>query len=83
MRKMRKISAITEHFGKLLTLFRMDLFGTAHGWGSQKDHPPPPNPFLPKICYKYPTKMELGTVIPYLKKTQKIDESRDILLEFC
>ena len=81
MRKMRKISAITEHFGKLLTLFRMDLFGTAHGWGEPKR--PLPHPFLPKICHKYPTKMELGTAIPYLKKTQKIDESRDTLLEFC
>ena len=26
-------------------------------------------PRLPKICHTYPTKMELGTVIPYLKKT--------------
>ena len=26
---------------------------------------------LPKICYTYPTKMKLGTVIPYLKKIQK------------
>ena len=27
---------------------------------------------LPKICHTYPTMMELGTVIPYLKKIQKI-----------
>ena len=26
---------------------------------------------LPKICHTYPTKMKLGTVIPYLKKIQK------------
>ena len=36
----------------------------------------------PKICHKYPTMMKLGTVIRYLKKIQKIYESRDTLLEF-
>ena len=30
---------------------------------------------VPKICRTYPTMMELGTVIPYLKKTEKIYES--------
>ena len=29
---------------------------------------------LPKICHAYPTMMKLGTVIPYLKKIQKIDK---------
>ena len=29
---------------------------------------------LPKICHTNPTKMKLETVIPYLKKTQKIYE---------
>ena len=38
---------------------------------------------LSKICHKYPTIMKLDTVIPYLKKTQKIYESRDTPLEFC
>ena len=38
---------------------------------------------LPKICHTYPTMMKLGTVIPYLKKIQKIYESRDTPLEFC
>ena len=38
---------------------------------------------LPKICHTYPTMMKLGTVIPYLKKTPKIYESRDTPLEFC
>ena len=33
--------------------------------GSQKDP-------LPKICFTYPTMMTLGTVLPYLKKIQKI-----------
>ena len=41
---------------RVLTLFRMGVFGTAYGWG---DH-------------TYPTMMKLGTVIPCLKKIQKI-----------
>ena len=40
-------------------------------------------PPLSKICHIYPTKMKLGTIIPYLKKTKKIYESRDTLLDFC
>ena len=32
---------------------------------------------LPKICFAYPTLMKLGTVAPYLRKIQKIYESRD------
>ena len=31
----------------------------------------------------YPTMMKLGTVIPYLRKTQKIYESCDTPLELC
>ena len=27
---------------------------------------------LPIICHSYPTMMKFGTVIPYLKKTQKL-----------
>ena len=38
---------------------------------------------LPKICHTYPTMMKLGTVTPYLKKIQKIYESRDAYPEFC
>ena len=34
-------------------------------------------------AHTYPTVIEIGTVIPYLKKTQKIYESRDTPLEFC
>ena len=55
----------------------MDLFGAAHGFGGKKAPP------LYKMCHTYPTKMKLGTVIPYLKKIQKIYESRDTPLEFC
>ena len=43
----------------------MGLFGATHGWGQAKNAP------IPKICHTYPTMMKLGTVIPYLKKTQK------------
>ena len=38
---------------------------------------------LPKICHTYPTMMKLGTVIPYINKTQKIYESRDTPPKFC
>ena len=40
-------------------------------------------PALPKICHTYPTMMKLGAVIPYLKKIQKIYESRDTPPDFC
>ena len=36
-----------------------------------------------KICLTYPAIMKLGTVVPYLKKIQKIYKSRDTPLEFC
>ena len=64
--------------GLKLTLFRMGFFGAAHGWGGAKR----PSP-LPKICHTYPTMMKFGTVIPYLKRIQKICESRDKPREFC
>ena len=54
----------------------MGIFGAAHGWVGQ-ERP------LPKICHTYPTVMKLGTVIPYLKKIQKIFESRDTPPDFC
>ena len=59
----------------------MGFFGAAHGWGGQKGLPSVPP--LPKICHTYPTMMKLGTVITYLKKIQKIYESRDTHPEFC
>ena len=59
----------------------MGLCRAVHGWGGggvwQKA------PSLPKICHTFPTKMKLGTVISYLKKTQKIYESRETPLESC
>ena len=58
----------------------MGIFGAGHGWrggGGAKSSP------LPKICHTYPTMMKLGTVIPYLKKIQKIYESSDTPPDFC
>ena len=46
-----------------LTLFRMGLFGIAHGWGGGGQ--------------------KLSTVIPCIKKIQKIYKLLDILLKFC
>ena len=60
----------------MLTLLRMDFFGAAHGWRGKKAP-------LPNICHTYPIMMKLGTNIPYLRKIQKIQESRDTPLEFC
>ena len=67
------------HLPFLLTLFRMDFFGAAHGWGGKGAFWPP----LPKIPHTYPTMMKLGTVIPYLRKMQKMYKSRDTFLDFC
>ena len=50
----------------------MGIFGTAQGWGGGKKEPP----------LKSVTMMKLGTVIPHLKKIQKIYESRDPPREF-
>ena len=55
----------------LLTLFRMGFFGAPRGWGKGFWLP------FPKIFHTYLTMMKLGTVIPYLRKIQKIYKSRD------
>ena len=57
----------------------MGFFGATHGYGGGGAKRPP----LPKICHIYPTMMKLGTVIPYLRKIQKMYKSRDTFLEFC
>ena len=67
-----------RHGGVLMNLFKMGIFGAAHGWvGGAK------SPLIPKICDTYPTMMKLGTVIPDLEKIQTIYESRDTPSEFC
>ena len=45
--------------------------------GGEAKRPPPP-----KICHTYPVMMKFGTVIPYLKKVQKIYKSWETPLEF-
>ena len=59
----------------------MGGFGAAHGCGGggERRQKVP----SPKICHTYPTMMKIGTLIPYLKKIQKIYKVRDTLLEFC
>ena len=61
-----------------LTVLTIGFFRAAHGWGVFCA----PSP-LPKIRHRYPTMMKLGTVIPYLRKIQKIHKSHDTSLEFC
>ena len=53
-----------------LNLFRIVFFEAAHGWVAK---------MLPlsNINYTGPAMMKLGTVTPYLKKIQKLYESRD------
>ena len=51
---------------------------TESGGGGQSGKKSP----LPKICLTYPAIMKLGTVLTYLKKIQKLYESRDTALEF-
>ena len=57
----------------------MGFIGAAHGRGGGVGKKAP----LPKICRTYPTMIKLGTVIPYLKKFQKLYESPDTPFEFC
>ena len=54
-----------------------------HFWDCSRMGGGQKSPPLPKICHAYPTMMKLGIVIPYLKRIQKIYESRDTLPEFC
>ena len=60
----------------LTTLFKMNLFGTAHGWEGKKVS-------LPKFCHTYHTMRRLGTVMHYLEKIQNIYNSHDTTLVFC
>ena len=56
----------------------MGIFGAGHEWVGRAKRL-----LLPKICHTYPTMMKLGTVIPCLKKIQKVYKSRDTPLELC
>ena len=59
-----------------LTLFRMYIFSAAHRWEGAK------RPRSLKSA-THPTMIKLSTVIPHLKKIQKIYESRDTLPALC
>ena len=50
----------------ILTLFRMGLFGAAHGYKRSTK-----KASLPNFCHTYSTMMKLGTVIHYLNMTPK------------
>ena len=59
----RNFFKLSQYF---LTLLRWTFLGLL------TDGVMPKKPPLSKICHTYPTLMKLDTVIPYLKKIQKI-----------
>ena len=61
----------------ILTLFRVAHSGAAHRWGGQKCLP-----HLKPVTH-ISAMMTLDTVIPLLKKVQKIYESYDTPFGFC
>ena len=75
--KTERLNKIGQHVLILLTLFRIGFFRAAHGWGGGRGQN------LSKICHTYPTTMKLDTVIPYLRKFQKLYESPGTPFEFC
>ena len=64
-----------QKLGSLSPIQDGHFWGCSQMWGAKR----PPL----KICHTYPTMMKLGTVIPYLKKFQKLYESRDTPPNFC
>ena len=62
---------------------RLEPYSRLAFLGLLTDEMGPKRPPLPKICHTYPTMMRLGTVIPYLRKIQKIYELRDTPSDFC
>ena len=74
----KKLFQLLSKKAAVLTLFRKDLFGDAHGLGGGGGRPP-----LPKVYQTYPTIMKLETPISYLKKVHKMYKSHDTPLEFC
>ena len=69
-------------FNRLCTMFLfLNSIQDGHFWGCSRMGNK--KTLLPKICHTYYTMMKLGTVIPYLKKIQKIHKSRDTPPDFC
>ena len=65
-------------FSKSFNIIQDGPFHGCSRMGEGEKRPP-----LPKIYHVYPTVMKPGTVIPYLKKIQKLCKSRDTHHEFC
>ena len=59
----------------------MGIFGAAQGWGLA-GREAKGLPLSNHTYHTYHTIIKLGTVMPYLKKIQKIHKSRDTSLEF-
>ena len=55
----------------------LEVFNPIHDSGCSQMRGCPKRPLLLKIYYIYPTMIKLGTVIPYIKKTQKTYKLRD------
>ena len=69
--------------GKKICVNRLNPIDDAPFWGCSRIGGSQKDPLsLPKICHTYPTMLKLGTVIPYLKKIQKLCKSRDTRLKF-
>ena len=65
------ISKLVKGWGGIDPILNEPFWGWSWMGGGAKKLP------FPKICHIYPAMMKPGTVIPYLRKTLKIYESRD------
>ena len=81
-----KMKSFAKNLQRLFAMNWLSDFWPYLGWalsGLLTDGGPKrPLPPLPKICHTYPSMVKLGTVIPYLKKIQKIYKSCDTPPEF-
>ena len=75
--KLWKMSCINEQRSATINPIQDGLFRGCSRMGGAFLAP------LPKIRYTYPAIMKLDTVIPYLRKIQKVYKSRYTFLEFC
>ena len=67
-----KVFIFEINFKNYLTLFRVGILGTAHGWEvGPKSRPYPAPLLLPKISHTYPTMMKPGSYTLKLYLTQR------------